>query len=71
MTQNAVSRGMRVFVIVWLGQLVSLVGSGLTSFALGLWVYRHTGSVTQFAFIGCHVFSVGRTAATVGAALRE
>jgi DHA3 family macrolide efflux protein-like MFS transporter len=43
---------MRVFIIVWLGQLVSLVGSGLTSFALGLWVYQHTGSVTQFAFIG-------------------
>ena len=43
---------MRVFTIVWLGQLVSLVGSGLTSFALGLWVYEHTGSVTQFALIG-------------------
>ncbi len=52
MTHNTVSRGMRVFIIVWLGQLVSLVGSGLTSFALGLWVYQHTGSVTQFAFIG-------------------
>ena len=52
MTHNTVSRGMRVFVIVWLGQLVSLIGSGLTSFALGLWVYQRTGSVTQFAFIG-------------------
>ena len=52
MTHNTVSRGMRVFIIVWLGQLVSLVGSGLTSFALGLWVYEHTGSVTQFALIG-------------------
>ncbi len=52
MTHNIVSRGMRVFIIVWLGQLVSLVGSGLTSFALGLWVYEHTGSVTQFALIG-------------------
>ena len=52
MTHNIASRGMRVFIIVWLGQLVSLVGSGLTSFALGLWVYEHTGSVTQFALIG-------------------
>jgi DHA3 family macrolide efflux protein-like MFS transporter len=52
MTHNTTSRGMRVFLIIWLGQLVSLVGSGLTSFALGLWVYRHTGSVTQFALIG-------------------
>jgi DHA3 family macrolide efflux protein-like MFS transporter len=52
MTHKIVSRGMRVFIIVWLGQLVSLVGSGLTSFALGLWVYEQTGSVTQFALIG-------------------
>ena len=52
MTHNIVSRGMRAFIIIWLGQLVSLVGSGLTGFALGLWVYQHTGSVTQFAFIG-------------------
>jgi DHA3 family macrolide efflux protein-like MFS transporter len=52
MTHNTTSRGMRVFIIIWLGQLVSLVGSGLTSFALGLWVYQHTDSVTQFAFIG-------------------
>jgi DHA3 family macrolide efflux protein-like MFS transporter len=51
-THDTASRGMGVFIIIWLGQLVSLVGSGLTSFALGLWVYQHTGSVTQFALIG-------------------
>ena len=44
-------QGMGVFSIVWLGQLVSIVGSELTRFALGLWVYQQTGSVTQFAFI--------------------
>jgi len=44
-------RGMQVFFVIWLGQLVSLVGSGLTGFALGLWVYQRSGSVTQFAFI--------------------
>lgn len=43
---------MTTFVIVWLGQLVSTVGSGLTGFALGIWVYQQTGSVTQFAMIG-------------------
>lgn len=42
---------MKVFLIVWFGQLVSLIGSGLTRFALGLWVYQQTGSVTQFALI--------------------
>jgi hypothetical protein len=49
-------RGLRVFLVVWLGQLVSLVGSSLTGFALGVWVYQHTGSVTQFAFTAfCNV----------------
>ncbi len=42
-------RGIRVFILVWLGQLVSLTGSGLTEFALGVWVYQRTGSTTQFA----------------------
>ena len=38
-----------VFLLVWLGQFVSLLGSGLTEFALGVWVYQQTGSVTRFA----------------------
>jgi MFS family permease len=40
--------GMKTFGVIWLGQLVSLLGSGLTSFALGIWVLRHTDSVTQY-----------------------
>ncbi|HYG63454.1 MAG TPA: MFS transporter [Thermoanaerobaculia bacterium] len=40
--------GMKTFGIIWIGQLVSLLGSGLTSFALGIWVLRHTDSVTQY-----------------------
>ena len=43
--------GMGVFLVVWFGQLVSLIGSGLTNFALGVWVYQRTGSVTQFSLI--------------------
>ena len=31
--------------------MVSLLGSGLSGFALGLWVLRSTGSVTRFALI--------------------
>ena len=44
-------KSMATFVIIWLGQLVSLVGSCLTSFALSLWVYEQTGSSAQFALI--------------------
>ncbi len=40
------------FLVIWLGQSLSLVGSGLTSFALGVWAFERSGSTTQFALIG-------------------
>ena len=55
------SRGFSVFLTIWLGQLVSQVGSGLTTFALGVWVYSQTGSVSRFAI----VFLSGTVPATV------
>lgn len=47
---------MNVFILIWFGQLISLIGSGLTGFALGIWVYQHTGSVTDFALISLFTF---------------
>lgn len=44
-------RSLSVFTTVWLGQLVSLIGSGLTGFALGIWVFQKTGSVTDYSII--------------------
>jgi MFS family permease len=41
----------RDFLLLWLGQLVSGVGSGLTGFSLGVIVFQRTGSATQFTFI--------------------
>ena len=43
--------GLHTFFIIWLGQVVSTVGSSLTGFVLGVWVYQQTGSATQFALI--------------------
>lgn len=43
------SKGFLIFSLIWGGQLVSTLGSGLTSFALGVWVYEVTGSATLFA----------------------
>jgi MFS transporter, DHA3 family, macrolide efflux protein len=51
MIQPLTVRGMQIFILIWLGQVASLTGSGLTNFALGVWVYQRTGSVTQFALI--------------------
>ncbi|MEM7127279.1 MAG: MFS transporter [Chloroflexota bacterium] len=40
-----------IFFVIWVGQLVSLIGSELTTFALGIWVFQTTGSITAFALI--------------------
>jgi len=41
--------GTRTFLIIWFGQLISIIGSGLTSFALGVYIYNRTGEATQLA----------------------
>ncbi|GIV95480.1 MAG: hypothetical protein KatS3mg057_0137 [Herpetosiphonaceae bacterium] len=49
--------GMLAFTIVWFGQLVSLIGSGLTLFALTLWAWQETGSATALALVGVFSFT--------------
>ncbi len=46
---SAAPRGMRTFLIIWLGELISIVGSGMTGFALGVWIFQRTGEATPFA----------------------
>ena len=42
---------MKAFFLILFGQFVSLIGSGMTGFALGVWISQRTGSVTRFALI--------------------
>ena len=41
--------GMRTFLIIWIGQVISIVGSSLTNFGLGVWIFQETGDATPFA----------------------
>ena len=41
----------RKFLLLWSGQLVSAVGSGLTSFGLGVYVFQKTGSASNMALV--------------------
>lgn len=43
--------GLKAFFTMWSGQVISLIGSGLTTFAVGVWVYEETGNVTLFTLI--------------------
>jgi MFS transporter, DHA3 family, macrolide efflux protein len=44
--------GFQIFRIVWFGQLVSMLGTGMTRFALMIWAYQQTGSATTLALLG-------------------
>lgn len=46
-----ISNNYKVFLIIWFGQLVSTLGSGLTNFGIGVWLYQNatTDKATQFA----------------------
>ncbi|MEM7482645.1 MAG: MFS transporter [Acidobacteriota bacterium] len=48
---SARGSGRRTFLSLWLGQVISLVGTRATAFALGVWVFQQTGSATWFAAI--------------------
>ena len=49
LTQEPGPQTMRTFYLIWFGQLVSTLGSGLTGFALGVYIYQTTQSTTAFA----------------------
>ena len=45
------SSGFKKFLILWTGELISSIGGGLTSFGLGVYVFRETGSATGMALV--------------------
>lgn len=44
--------GMFGFLIVWLGQILSLLGTSMTTFALTIWAFEVTGKATTLAMVG-------------------
>ncbi|AKB22497.1 MFS transporter [Methanosarcina sp. WH1] len=46
-SQNLYSK----FLFIWFGQFISIIGSGLTIFSLGIYVYQQTGTASSYVFI--------------------
>ncbi len=44
--------GMVGFSVVWFGQVVSVLGTGMTQFALTIWAWQITGQATALALVG-------------------
>lgn len=47
---------MKKFTIIWLGEFISGIGSGMTAFALSVYVYQTTGSVSLVSVIAVASF---------------
>ncbi|HEX2077352.1 MAG TPA: MFS transporter [Longimicrobium sp.] len=65
------SPGMRTFSIVWFGQMVSMIGTALTDFGVGVWIYQKTGSATPFAMVLLCMVIPGILATPVAGALAD
>ena len=45
------SRNFKKFMLLWIGELVSSIGGGLTSFGLGVYIFNKTGSAAGMALV--------------------
>ncbi len=50
-------KGMGTFTAIWAGQLVSLLGTGMTQFAMTIWAWQRTGQATALALVGVCAFA--------------
>ncbi|MEL6259856.1 MAG: MFS transporter [Cyanobacteria bacterium J06626_6] len=59
------------FAILWLGQTISLLGSNLTRFAFGVWIYQQTQSVISFALIPTCLYLPGVLISPIAGSLTD
>jgi DHA3 family macrolide efflux protein-like MFS transporter len=50
-------KGMGSFTAIWSGQLLSLLGTGMTQFAMTIWAWQKTGQATALALAGVCAFA--------------
>lgn len=44
------------FLFIWFGQFISIIGTGLTIFSLGVYVFQKTNTASSYVFILMCVF---------------
>lgn len=54
---NEKSHSLKGFITIWVGQFVSMTGSFMTSFALGIWAWQETGSAQALALVGVFTYA--------------
>lgn len=57
MVQKMQPTGMRALLLVSVGQLISIIGTLMTGFALAFWAFEETGRATELALVGFFTFT--------------
>ncbi|MCJ7469612.1 MFS transporter [Candidatus Bathyarchaeota archaeon] len=55
-SQDSGKTGMLGFTIIWIGQVLSLLGTSMTGFTLTIWAWRLTGQATALALVALFSF---------------
>jgi DHA3 family macrolide efflux protein-like MFS transporter len=62
-------KGFFAFTLVWFGQVISIMGSAMSGFALTIWAWKATGSATALAIVGISNFAPGIIFSPIAGAL--
>ncbi|MCA9973558.1 MAG: MFS transporter [Anaerolineales bacterium] len=69
MDNHSQPAGMKAFGVIWFGQLISMLGTGMTNFALSFWIFEQTGRATALTWAMVFFFAPMVLASPVAGAL--
>ena len=68
---NQSQKSFSLFLIIWTGQLLSRIGSGISAFALGIYLFQQTGSTSAYSFLLLCAFLPSVLLAPVGGVIAD
>ena len=68
---NNSGKSFRKFLLLWSGELISAIGSGLTSFGLGVYVFEQTGQASAMALVTLLAFMPSLLLSSVAGVLAD
>lgn len=68
---NLPQRSFSLFLVIWTGQLLSRIGSGISAFALGVYLFHKTGSTAAYSFLLLSAFLPSVILAPVGGVIAD
>ncbi len=57
MTKRNNPTGMTSFIIIWIGQIVSQIGSSMTGFGISIWLFQQTSQASTLTWAGAAYFA--------------